>query len=246
VKASRPAPVSGDTHGVRYHDGVYSFTLRHDGAAREGADQVDGASVITFALQDVPDPAVPPAAGVAPLPPAVGVAPLAPAAPGAPVQPRTGGFDTFAFTLGPDFRGNRLTPEQRAELNRKMAEIGPAIDKAIKDAHIEDTVRKALSAQDAKTREQVARQLEEIGPRIQREIANAQLGLRFAQLQPFDPQRARELQERADELRAQADERTATLLEEQAKRARERAQRTRDQLKDLQAQPAQPAQPPKN
>jgi beta-lactamase regulating signal transducer with metallopeptidase domain len=140
--------------------------------------------------------------------------------------------------------GGRLTPEQRADLDRKLAAIGPAIDKAIKDAHIDETVQRALSAQDAKTREEVARRLQEIGPRIQREVANAQLGLRFAQLQPFDQKQIQEMQQRAQEMQAQAEERAATQLEEQAKRARERAQRARDRAKELQQTP-QPAPAPK-
>jgi hypothetical protein len=146
----------------------------------------------------------------------------------------------------PGFRGAAMTPEQRADLDRKLAAIGPAIDKAIKDAHIDETVQRALSAQDAKTREEVARQLEQIGPRIQQAIANAHIQelvqQRLAQLGPeFEAQR-KQAQERA----AQAEERVAAQLEEQAKRARERAQRDRERLNTQPAQPAQPAQPPKN
>jgi len=240
AKAVRPAPVSSDQHTARYHDGVYQFTLRHDD--RVGDDVVKGSQVVEFALQDVPAPPAPPAVGVAPVPPAPGAAPLPPAAP-FPLQP--GQRRNFTLQLGPGWQANRLTPEQRAELDRKMAAIGPAIDKAIKDAHIEDTVRKALSAQDEKTREQVARQLEEIGPRIQREIANAQLGLRFAQIQPQIEAQMREQRRQAEERQAQAEDRVASQLEEQAKRARERAQRARDQLKELQQAP-QPAPAPRN
>jgi hypothetical protein len=141
--------------------------------------------------------------------------------------------------------GARLPPEQQAELDRKLAAIGPAIDKAIKDAHIDEAVQKALSAQDSKTREEVARQLQQVGPLVQQAIANAQIqelfGQRMAQLGPqFEAQR-KQAQERA----AQAEERVASQLEEQAKRARERAKRDRDQL-NAAPQPAQPAQPPKN
>ncbi len=142
----------------------------------------------------------------------------------------------------PGFIGGRMTPEQRAELDRKTAAIGPAIDKAIKDAHIDEAVQRALSAQDAKTREEVANQLQQIGPRIQQAIANAQIqelfGQRLAQLSP----EAEAARKRAQERQAQAEERVATQLEEQAKLARERAQRDRQQLN---AAP-QPAPTPKN
>jgi hypothetical protein len=138
--------------------------------------------------------------------------------------------------------GARMTPEQRADLDRKLAAIGPAIDKAIADAHIDETVQRALSAQDAKTREEVAKQLQQIGPLIQQAIANAHIqelvGQRLAQLQP----KLEAARKQAQERQAQAEERVAAQLEEQAKRARERAQRDREQLN---AAP-QPAQPPKN
>ena len=142
------------------------------------------------------------------------------------------------------FIGGRMTPEQRADLDRKLAAIGPAVDKAIKDAHIDETVQKALSAQDAKTREEVAKQLQQIGPLIQQAIANAHMqelfGQRMAQLGPQMEAARKQAQERA----AQAEDRVATQLEEQAKRARERAQRDRQSA--TVPQPAQPAQPPKN
>jgi beta-lactamase regulating signal transducer with metallopeptidase domain len=88
--------------------------------------------------------------------------------------------------LPPEVRTNLpLTPEQRtevteivrrrAELDRQLAPVGPAIEKAIADAHIDQTVQKALSDQDAKTREIVAKELAELGPRIQRQIANAHI-----------------------------------------------------------------------
>jgi len=195
-------------------------------------------------LQEVPAPPAPPAPGSAPAAPAaprVGVAPLPPA----PPRPADGNFFYWHGTVnGPGWNG-RLSPQERAELDRKMAAIGPAIDKALKDAHIEETVRKALAAQDAKTREQVARQLAQIGPRIQREIEGAQIGQRFAQLQPQFEAQMREQRRLAEERQAQAEERVAAQLEEQAKRARERAQRARDNLKDLQQAP-QPAPAPKN
>lgn len=128
-----------------------------------------------------------------------------------------------------------MTPEQRADLDRKMAAIGLAINKAIADAHIDETVQKALSAQDAKTRDEVAKQLQQIGPLIQQAIANAHIqelvGQRLAQLQPL-----------SKEHQAQAEEQIAAQLEEQAKMARERAQKDREQLKD---QPA-PAPAPNN
>jgi len=144
--------------------------------------------------------------------------------------------------LPPGFRGERLTPQQRAELDRKVAEIGPAIDKAIKDAHIEDTVRKALSAQDAKTREEVLRQLQDLGPRIQRQVAGAQFGFRIAELPPQIAETMREQMRQAEERQAQAEDQVAAQLEAQAKQARERAQRARDQLK--QSETSSPALDP--
>lgn len=85
---------------------------------------------------------------------------------------------------GKNFSFTAMTPEQSAEL----AKIGPAVNKAIADAHIDETVQKALAAQDAKTREEVAKQLQQIGPLIQQAIANAhiqeQVQQRLSQLGP--------------------------------------------------------------
>jgi hypothetical protein len=202
-------------------------------------------------LQDSPAPPAPPAPPAIsvqpvppapPAPPAVGVAPLPPAPPA--------GFRGRVYVAP-----GRMTPEQRAELekqradlDRQLAQIGPTIDKAIADAHIDETVQRALSAQDAKTREEVARQLAEIGPRIQQAIANAHIQelvqQRLAQIQPQIEAAMRENRQRAQERAAQAEERMAQQLEEQAKRARERAQRDRERLNA--PQPPQPPQPPKN
>ncbi|MGZ5986055.1 MAG: M56 family metallopeptidase [Caulobacteraceae bacterium] len=180
-----------------------------------------------------------------PAPPADAAAPVPPATALPPAPPQVGP-NTFYFRVNPRFRNGRaMTPEQRAELDRKMAEIGPAIDKALKDAHIEEKVQQALSAQDAKTREAVIKQLQELGPRIQRSIAGAQFQFRLAQLDPQMEANMREQRRQAQERQAQAEDRVAAQLEEQAKRARERAQRAREQLKELQSAP-QPAPTPKN
>jgi beta-lactamase regulating signal transducer with metallopeptidase domain len=72
-------------------------------------------------------------------------------------------------------QGPPMTLEQRAELNRKLAEIGPTINKAIAEAHIDQTVQKALKDQDPKTREMVAKQMAELGPTIQKAIADAHI-----------------------------------------------------------------------
>ena len=225
---------------------------------------------LQIAEQDVPSPpavAAPTPPALPPLPAPTGGAPAGwtvgfianpngpSAPPAAPAAPAPGATSATPFTLqwipnpnpgGPRSQqrviiGGRMTPEQRAELDRKTAAIGPAIDKAIKDAHIEETVRKALSAQDANTREEVARQLKEIGPIIQRQIAGVEIQERFAQLQP----QFEEARRKAEERQAQAEDRVADQLEEQAKRARERAQRAREQLKQLPSTP-QPAPTPKN
>lgn len=234
-----PAAVSEDAvNSLLGHDKV---ATRHGDAEASAVPDSRARSVVRFAVQDAPAPAAPPAPAAAPAPPAVSVAP---APPPAPAPPRRGdGSAPWTMTWipnpnapppPPEFQGRRLTPEERAELDRKLAAIGPAIDKAIKDAHIEETVRKALSAQDAQTREEVARQLAEIGPKIQRSIAGAQVQLRFAELAPQIEAARRQAQERA----AEADERVAAQLEEQARRARERAQRAREQLNAPQPPPA--------
>jgi beta-lactamase regulating signal transducer with metallopeptidase domain len=162
-------------------------------------------------------------------PPAAGLPPLPPGPPGVVT-----------------FRGRLMTPEQQADLDRKLADIGPTINKAIADAHIDETVQKALKDQDPKTREMVAKQLADLGPRIQRIIANAHIqelvAQRMAEIQPqidaAQAQRAQERAARGEELAKRAQERAAT----QAKRAEERAKARAQRQKDDEA----PAQPPKN
>jgi beta-lactamase regulating signal transducer with metallopeptidase domain len=248
----RQAP-AGDANSVQFHNQVYQFTLRHGDEQANASGDGRAEPEVRLAQQDVP---APPAVSAAPAPPAVSVQPVAPAAPAPPAPPRSGGAWTLGWMQNPNGQlpppvvfGGRMTPEQRADLDRKLAVIGPAIDKAIADAHIDETVQKALSAQDAKTREEVAKQLQQIGPRIQQAIANAHIqelvAARMAEIQPqieAAMAQARENSRRGLDQAAQAEERNAQRLEEQAKRARERAQRDRERLN---AQP-QPAQPPKN
>ncbi len=195
-------------------------------------------------------------------PPPAPAAPAAPAAPPAPsvAAPWTRGWIPNPNPNGPQPQarvrtGVPLTPEQRtklaelgqqqAELNRQMAQIGPAINKAIADAHVNELVQQELSAQDAKTREMVAKQLAEIGPRIQRAIANAHVqelvAQKMAEIQPqIDAAiaRARENGQLGQERAARNAERAQERAQEQAKRAAERAQRQRDD--------DQTSQPPKN
>jgi hypothetical protein len=252
-KVERGQAPAGDTKTVQFHDQVYQFTLRH-GDEQPGANGDRRADpAVRLAQQDVP---APPAVAAAPAPPAVTVQPVPPAAPAPalpPAPPRPGANGIYSFRLAPVFPdGRAMTPEQRADLDRKLAAIGPAIDKAIADAHIDETVQRALSAQDAKTREEVAKQLQQIGPRIQQAVANAHIrevvAARMAEIQPqieAAMAQARENSRHGLDQAAQAEERNAQRLEEQAKRARERAQRDRERY-NAQPQPAQPAQPPKN
>jgi hypothetical protein len=248
------------TKNVRTRDQVYRFTVAAaDKPAVGGARASSGADSETRLAQDLR--AAPPVAPVEvqPAPPEApaAAAPPAPPAPPAPSVPPAFAAAPWTRTWVPNPNGQlpppvvvggRMTPEQRADLDRKLAAIGPAIDKAIADAHIDDTVQKALSAQDAKTREEVAKQLQQIGPRIQQAIANAHIQelvrQRMAELQPqieAAMAQARENRRQGAERAAQAEERNAQRFEEQAKRARERAQRNRERL----AEP-QPPQPPKN
>jgi hypothetical protein len=245
------ASPAGATASVQYQGRVYQFTLRS--GDRQSADET-----IRLSQNDVP---APPAVSVAPAPPAVEVQPLPPSPPAPPAAaapPRIAPFPPPAPPApgalpAPGFRrGPVMTPEQRSQLDRQLADIGPAIDKAIRDAHIEETVQRALSAQDAKTREEVAKQLQDLGPRIQRAVANAHIQelvqQRLAEIQPqieAAMAQARLNQQQGAERQAQAEERAAQRLEEEAKRARERAQRARERSTATQPPPT-PAPTPKN
>jgi hypothetical protein len=126
-----------------------------------------------------------------------------------------------------NFRG--MTAEQRAELERKLAAIGPAVNKAIADAHIDETVQKALASQDPKIREAVAKQLADLGPRIERAVAAAHMQEQIQQRLAEIPQ-VQEAMRKNRARRADAEDQAASRLEEQAKRARERAKRDRESL----------------
>jgi len=103
-------------------------------------------------------PADPPAAAAAPLPPAP---PLASA--GQPVPQTKIGIRLhdagIGSVQGPGDKETPLSPEQRSELNRRLAEISPKIEKALKDAHIAETVSKALK--DADVEDTVAKALKD-------------------------------------------------------------------------------------
>ncbi|HEY4029409.1 MAG TPA: M56 family metallopeptidase [Caulobacteraceae bacterium] len=177
-----------------------------------------GASQVAFAEQDVPAVPAPPVVEAQPAPPV----------PPAPPTPRSLGVrDDHA-----------MTPEQKAELDRQLAQIGPTVDKAIADAHIQETVQRALAAQDAKTREQVARQLADLGPRIQKAIADAHIhelvAQRIAEIQPqIDAAvaQARDAGQRAAEQSARA-EQLAQRTQERAARAAERARQAAERARD--------------
>jgi beta-lactamase regulating signal transducer with metallopeptidase domain len=112
-------------------------------------------------LKWIPNPngSVPPAPGAAPapaLPAAPPAAAVAPAASRTKISIRLQDAGVGA-RQGPGGQETALSPDQRAELNRRVAEIDPklqkalkdarieeAVSKAIKDAHIEDTVTKAI------------------------------------------------------------------------------------------------------
>jgi hypothetical protein len=165
------------------------------------------------------------------------VAPLPPL-PGAPGAVTIFGDSTGNGAVSVDgrtynFRG--MTAEQRADLERKLAAIGPAVNKAIADAHIDETVQKALASQDPKIREAVAKQLADLGPRIERAVAAAHIQEDMQQRLAQIPQ-YQEAMKKMRARQADAEDQAAARLEEQAKRARERAKRDRENL--TQPQPA--------
>jgi hypothetical protein len=102
-------------------------------------------------------PAAPPVAAAAPL------APLPPQASAGPTPQTKIGIRLHDAVVGaiqdPGGKETPVSPEQRAELNRRMAEISPKIEKALKDAHIEETVIKALK--DANIDDTVAKALKD-------------------------------------------------------------------------------------
>lgn len=179
-----------------------------------------------------PQPAAPPVVGAVPLRPL-------PPAPGAVtiVGDSTGAGAVSVNGAVYNFRG--ITAEQRAELDRKLAAIGPAINKAITDAHVDEAVQKALASQDPKIREAVAKQLADLGPRIQSAVTAAHMQEDMQQRLAEIPQ-YQEAMKKIRARQADAEDQAAARLEEQAKRARERAKRDRESL--TAPQPA----PPKN
>lgn len=230
--------------------------------SRKPSDGVPGTNQpwnLTWIPANGAAPPAPPVVGAQPLPPlpaaAAGARPFnlawvgangAPAPPLPPLPSAPGAVTIFGDATGAgtmsyngktyNIRG--MTAEQRADLERKLAATGPAINKALADAHIDETVQKALASQDPKIREAVAKQLADLGPRIQSAVAAAHAQEEFQQRLAQIPQ-YQEAMKNIRERRADAEDQAATRLEEQAKRARERAKRDRENLN-------QPPQPPKN
>lgn len=167
---------------------------------------------------------LPPVAAVPATPPVAPIAPVAPAAkPAAPAAPHAR-FKTSEHQI--DINGNRtvvdgqvrqLTPEEKAEIDRELAQIGPTVDKAIADAHIQERVAKQVAAQNARVQAEVARQMAEIGPKIQKAMADARISEQVAK-------RMAEIQPRIDAAMARA-QAAAEKGREAAERAREQADR---------------------
>jgi hypothetical protein len=135
-------------------------------------------------------------AEIAPTPtasaPAVSAATLAPVAaapaPPAPATPKAPRRNVHRSATTAATQAQPLSPGDQAELDRKLAEIGPTISRAIADAHIEETVQHAVAAHNAEVQARVAAQLAEIGPRIQKALADAhideQVARSLAEAQP--------------------------------------------------------------
>jgi beta-lactamase regulating signal transducer with metallopeptidase domain len=168
-------------------------------AQRTGATAMDtlklvGIGILTTAALAIARPCVAQTAPPAPPGPAIAVKPLAaPAAPAAPAPPapfrsRDHQIDINGDRTVVDGQVRRLTPEEKAALDRELAEIGPTVNKAIADAHIQERVAKQVAAENARTQAEVARQMAEIGPTIQKAMADAkvseQVAKRMAEIQP--------------------------------------------------------------
>ena len=76
--------------------------------------------------------------------------------------------------------GAGMTPEQQAELNRKLAEIGPKISKALADAHISEQVAKSLAAAAPHVDAALEKQLAEINVAVQKALADARISEQLA------------------------------------------------------------------
>jgi beta-lactamase regulating signal transducer with metallopeptidase domain len=211
--ATAASPASADSSTLA---GAKSLPQVHD----QGPENK---RAITLAQQDAPPnasrtlqwlpnpngPAAPPAPGAEPAPanaPAaalVALPPLPAPLPGQP-QPRV----VVGFNRDD---GAPLTPQERMELNRQLAAIGPKIEKALADAHIDEVVAKALK--DAHIDETVDRAVKGIQPTIQKAITDARI-------RDIVAQRVAAIDVAV--VRAQEDARRA---EEQARRAADEAAR---------------------
>lgn len=165
----------------------------------------------------IADPNGAPASAAPPAPAQPAAAPPAAFPPLPPQPPTTAEQRRPRLVFGVDHdQDDQLTPEERAELNRQLAAIGPRIEKALADAHIDEAVAQALK--DAHIDETVDKAVKGIQPRIQKAIADAQVRAIVAQrLAAVD----------AAVVRAQEDARRA---EEQAREAAEKAKRAQDEV----------------
>ena len=164
-------------------------------------------TVLTLA-PDRLTPAV--AAPPPPLPAPAAPTLAAPAPPPAPKAPRRT-VVVDGGKVAAEVPAQALSPEDKADLDRQLAEIGPTVKKALADAHIQETVAREIAAQQERTHAEVARQLAEIGPKIQKAMADARIEERVAQ-------HLAEAQTRIDAAAARAGQR-ATEAEARAKKA---------------------------
>jgi hypothetical protein len=169
---------------------------------------------------------LPPVAAVPATPPIAPIAPVAPAAKPAPPAAPHARFKTSEHQI--DINGDRtvvdgqvrrLTPEEKAEIDRELAQIGPTVHKALADAHISELVAKQMAAQNAQTQAEIARQMAELGPRIQKAIADAHINEVVAK-------KMAEVQPRIDAAVARA-QAAAEKGREAAERAREQTDKER-------------------
>jgi beta-lactamase regulating signal transducer with metallopeptidase domain len=204
-------------------------------AQRTGATAMDTLKLVwigcltTAALAAV-RPSVAQTAPVAPQAPAAPAivarplaAPVARPAPPAPFRSRDHQIDINGDRTVIDGVVRPLTPEEKAALDRELAQIGPTVAKDIADAHIQERVTKQVAAESARIQAEVARQMAEIGPRIQKAMADARISEQVAK-------HMAEIQPRIDAAaaRAQAASERAQVRAERAREAAERAAEQKD------------------
>ncbi len=232
--AETPAPAAGPTFTA-----TPAGPILTPAPAAQPAQHVEMRPMVV--AQAAPKPAKPQDIQVSPAPPVPAAAPAAPAAPAASagvsmVFPDGDHAKPRANVFYRDFgdQDGKLTPEQRAELNRQLAMIGPTIRKALADAHVGETVARALK--NAHIDETVAQALKEAQPRIDKAIADAHVqelvNQRLADIQPqIDAALARS-REVGDQAHTRALERAQERLAEAQQRVQERAKRAEERARE--------------